>query len=202
MKSSIIAVIFVGFAVAFENGNRSLDSGLQPGKIKNKKKRIFLESIVKIEMKTNYFILTTLGPFIQTWRSLLYKLYSDVPPEYYSHVQQLIDSSYSLERTLGTGNIDGIMDEYGKSIDIAKNLMPHVKDTKLQSILSDRIKDFEELVNRLKSGEKNGHTIQGLLDRISDNVATTVNHVVGAVHNVVKGIIDGIFNLIGFGRHT
>lgn len=102
---------------------------------------------------------------------------------------------------MGTGNIDGIMDEYGKSLDIARNLLPHVKDAKLQNTLSDRIKDFEELVDRLRSGEKSGHNVQGLLNRISDSVATTVNHVVGAVHDVVKGIIDGIFNLIGFGRH-
>lgn len=124
-----------------------------------------------------------------------------MPQEYFSHVQQLIDLSYPLERTLGTGNIDGIMDEYGKSLDIARNLLPHVRDAKLQSILSDRIKDFEELVNRLKSGEKHGHNIQGLLNRISDSIATTVNHLMGAVHDVVRGIIDGICNLISFGKH-
>lgn len=37
MKSSIIALMFIGFAVAIENGNRSLDSGLQAGKIQDEK---------------------------------------------------------------------------------------------------------------------------------------------------------------------
>lgn len=154
------------------------------------------------KLKWRLFILIRpIGPFIQTWRSLLYKIYSEVPQEYFSNVQELIDLSYPLERALGTAHIDRIMDEYGKSLDIARNLLPHVRDTTLQNILSDRMKDFEELVNRLKSGEKHGHTIQGLLNRISENVTTTVHHVVGAVHDVVRGIIDGIYNLIGYGRH-
>lgn len=92
------------------------------------------------------------------------------------------------------------MDQYGKSLDIARNILPHVRDYKLQSTLSDRIKDFEELVGKLRSGEKNGNNIQGLLNRISDNVANTVGQVVGAVHDVVKGIIDGIFNVIHHGK--
>lgn len=37
MKSFVIGLIFVGFTVAIENGNRSLDGGLQAGKIENKK---------------------------------------------------------------------------------------------------------------------------------------------------------------------
>lgn len=54
MKVSFVALIFVGFAVAVENGSRSLDSGLQPGKIQNENS----ESITKIEMTTKSFILT------------------------------------------------------------------------------------------------------------------------------------------------
>lgn len=112
----------------------------------------------------------------------------------------MIDLSYPLERALSSGNIDGIMDQYDKTLTIAKNLVPHVKDYKLQTNLSDRIKDFEDLVGKLRSGEKNVHNIQGLLNKISDNIAATVNHVVSAVHDVIKGIIDGFFKLFNFGK--
>lgn len=135
----------------------------------------------------------------------MYRIYNEVPQEYYSHVQQLIDLSYPLERTLSRGNIHGNMDQYSKTLDIAKNLLPQVKDHKLQTNLSDHIRDFEELVGQLRSSKKSGHTTRtthGLLNNISDNVATTVGHVVGAVQDAVEGIIDGVFNILNFGRNV
>lgn len=138
----------------------------------------------------------SLGPFIQSWRTFLYKLNSDVPQEYYPLVQELIDLSYPLERALTSGDIDGIMNNYAKSLIIAKNLLPHVKDPKLRTTLSDRIEDFEGLVGKLRSGENNVHDIQGFLNKVTGTLATVATKIVGAVHNVVKGILDTIFNLI------
>ena len=94
------------------------------------------------------------------------------------------------------GNIDAIMDNYGRSLVISKRLLPYVRDTNLQNVLSERIKDFEGLVGKLRSGEKNVNNIQGVLNTLSDSIANTLRHVVGAVQNVVKGILDGIFGLL------
>lgn len=105
-----------------------------------------------------------------------------------------------MERVLSTGDIDGIMDKYGKTLEIAKRLLPQVRNTKLQTILSERIKDFEGMVGKLRSGEKNVNNLQRFLDTISDNIASTVKQVVGAVHDVVNGILDGIFNLLHLNR--
>lgn len=55
MKSFIIALILVGSAMAVENGNHSLGSGLQAGKIQNKLKII---ENTKIEIKKQSSILT------------------------------------------------------------------------------------------------------------------------------------------------
>lgn len=130
----------------------------------------------------------------------MYKLYSEVPDENYPFVQQLIDLSYPMEKVLSAGEIDGIMDIYGKSLEISKRLLPKVRNSKLQSILSDRIKDFEGLIGKLRSGEKNVNNIQGFINTITDNIATTVNRVVGAVHDVFQGIVDGIFNLLNLNK--
>lgn len=108
----------------------------------------------------------------------------------------MIDLSYPLEKALTSGDIDGILENYGKSLVTAQKLLPHVSDPKLRAILSERITDFEKLVGKLRSGEKNVNNIQGILNRISNTLATTLQQVVGAVHSVVKGVLDTIFSIL------
>lgn len=191
MKCIIIALICCVLAV--EIHTRLLDNGLQAGKFQC----LIAFFMVYFSMcnsvdRANFSV----GPFIQSWRTFLYKVNGDVASEHYPLVQELIDLSYPLERVLSSGDSDGITETYRKTLIIANKLLPFVRDSHLRTVLTDRIMDFERVVGKLQSGETDTNNIQSILNNVAGAVADVATVTVGTIHHVVKSILDTIFGAI------
>lgn len=127
------------------------------------------------------------------WNDKLEKIKEYTDPEGLKYLQMWQNQNYPVDKALQIGDLKAVAKIGRETIPVAKSLIPHVKDEKLQKYLTNAVNRVEKFIGTLEAGGSNMRSLHNYFVSESKNMGG----VLVALINTVVDLVDDVGGLVG-----